>query len=179
MDGRPAADAPCGRHGTRTSCLATPPRRWFRAAPNATGGGAPAARIFSTRRACSRRRWRPVAAIAADRPTPSSRAYCSLPPTTTTTTTKFPQSALAAFLPALLHLSWHRRRCQAANLPFFIKEHDLMQPSERSGIIIALCGFALLSVGDAVIKTMAGEFSPLGVAAMRFALGAAGLSALL
>lgn len=54
-----------------------------------------------------------------------------------------------------------------------------MQPSERSGIIIALCGFALLSVGDAVIKTMAGEFSPLGVAAMRFALGAAGLSALL
>ena len=54
-----------------------------------------------------------------------------------------------------------------------------MQPSERSGIIIALCGFALLSVGDAVIKTMAGEFSPLGVAALRFALGAAGLSALL
>lgn len=54
-----------------------------------------------------------------------------------------------------------------------------MQPSERSGILIALGGFALLSVGDAVIKTMAGEFSPLGVAALRFALGAAGLSLLL
>ena len=56
---------------------------------------------------------------------------------------------------------------------------SVMQQSERSGILIALCGFALLSVGDAVIKTMAGEFSPLGVAALRFALGAAGLSILL
>ncbi|MBX7541054.1 DMT family transporter [Qipengyuania sphaerica] len=54
-----------------------------------------------------------------------------------------------------------------------------MQKSERSGILIALCGFALLSVGDAVIKSMAGEFSPLGVAAIRFALGSIGLSALL
>lgn len=54
-----------------------------------------------------------------------------------------------------------------------------MQPSERSGVLIAVCGFALLSVGDAVIKSMAGEFSPLGVAALRFALGSAGLSLLL
>ncbi len=54
-----------------------------------------------------------------------------------------------------------------------------MKKSERSGILIALCGFALLSVGDAVIKTMAGEFSPLAVAALRFALGSAGLSVLL
>ena len=54
-----------------------------------------------------------------------------------------------------------------------------MHHSERSGILIALCGFALLSVGDAVIKTMAGEWSPLAVAALRFALGSAGLSILL
>ena len=54
-----------------------------------------------------------------------------------------------------------------------------MQKSERSGILIALCGFALLSFGDAVIKTMAGELSPLLVAAIRFALGSAGLSLLL
>ena len=54
-----------------------------------------------------------------------------------------------------------------------------MQKSERSGILIALCGFALLSMGDAVIKTMAGEWSPLAVAALRFALGSAGLSLLL
>ena len=54
-----------------------------------------------------------------------------------------------------------------------------MQKSERSGILIALCGFALLSVGDAVIKTMSDAFSPLGVAAIRFALGSIGLSLLL
>ena len=54
-----------------------------------------------------------------------------------------------------------------------------MQPSERSGILVALGGFALLSVGDAVIKTMAGEWAVLGVAALRFALGSVGLSILL
>ena len=54
-----------------------------------------------------------------------------------------------------------------------------MQQSERSGILFALCGFALLSIGDAVIKTMAGEWSPLAVATLRFAIGAVGLSALL
>ena len=54
-----------------------------------------------------------------------------------------------------------------------------MHHSERSGILLALCGFALLSVGDAVIKTMAGEWSPLAVASVRFAIGATGLSALL
>ncbi len=54
-----------------------------------------------------------------------------------------------------------------------------MASNERSGILAAMLGFALLSVGDAVIKTMAGEFSALGVAAMRFALGSAGLSLLL
>ncbi|MBX7456734.1 DMT family transporter [Qipengyuania sp. 1NDH17] len=54
-----------------------------------------------------------------------------------------------------------------------------MQTSERSGILFALCGFALLSVGDAVVKTMAGEFSPLGAATLRFIIGAIGVSALL
>lgn len=44
---------------------------------------------------------------------------------------------------------------------------------------MALVGFAILSVGDAVIKTMAGEWSPLAVGALRFTFGAAGLSALL
>ncbi len=54
-----------------------------------------------------------------------------------------------------------------------------MQKSERSGILFALCGFALLSVGDAVVKTMAGEFSPLGAATVRFIIGAIGVSVLL
>lgn len=54
-----------------------------------------------------------------------------------------------------------------------------MHGEERRAILLALTGFALLSVGDAVIKTIAGEWSPLGAAALRFAIGAAGLSALL
>lgn len=58
-----------------------------------------------------------------------------------------------------------------------ITETGLTQ--ERSGLLLALCGFAVLSCGDAVIKTMAGEWSPLAVGALRFALGAIGLSALL
>lgn len=61
--------------------------------------------------------------------------------------------------------------------------HTLMTETglthERSGLLLALCGFAVLSCGDAVIKTMAGEWSPLAVGALRFALGAVGLSALL
>lgn len=54
-----------------------------------------------------------------------------------------------------------------------------MQHTERSGILIALCGFALLSVGDAVMKTIAGEWSPLAAAALRFAIGSVGMSVLL
>lgn len=54
-----------------------------------------------------------------------------------------------------------------------------MQGDERRGILLALTGFMLLSVGDAVIKTIAGQWSPLAVAALRFTLGAAGLAALL
>lgn len=54
-----------------------------------------------------------------------------------------------------------------------------MRDSDSSGILFALAGFALLSTGDAIIKTMAGQWSPLAVAALRFTFGAAGLSGLL
>ena len=54
-----------------------------------------------------------------------------------------------------------------------------MRDSERTGLMLAAAGFATLSVGDAVIKTMAGEWPPLAVAALRFSLGAIGLSVLL
>ena len=54
-----------------------------------------------------------------------------------------------------------------------------MQQDERSGLVLAASGFALLSVGDAVVKTMAGEWSPIAVAALRFAIGAFALSVLL
>jgi drug/metabolite transporter (DMT)-like permease len=49
----------------------------------------------------------------------------------------------------------------------------------RSGLLFALGGFVLLSCGDAVVKTMAGQWAPTAIAALRYFLGAAGLSALL
>lgn len=54
-----------------------------------------------------------------------------------------------------------------------------MTSQERSGVMIAVAGFAMLSVGDAVIKTMAGEWPAFAVAALRFSIGALGLSVLL
>ena len=43
---------------------------------------------------------------------------------------------------------------------------------ERAGLLAAIAGFALFSLGDAITKTMIGEWSPVAVAATRFALGA-------
>ncbi len=53
-------------------------------------------------------------------------------------------------------------------------DHD-----HRQGLLHALAGFALLSVGDAVVKSMAGQWAPTAIAALRYAIGAAGLSAIL
>ncbi|MEM6857620.1 MAG: DMT family transporter [Pseudomonadota bacterium] len=55
-------------------------------------------------------------------------------------------------------------------------------PAENSvplGFAYAVAGFALLSCGDAVIKSMAGAWPPYAVAALRFSIGALGLSVLL
>jgi drug/metabolite transporter (DMT)-like permease len=49
----------------------------------------------------------------------------------------------------------------------------------RSGILLAVIGFATLSVGDAVLKSMAGDWPVTAVAALRFTIGAIALSALL
>jgi drug/metabolite transporter (DMT)-like permease len=49
----------------------------------------------------------------------------------------------------------------------------------RSAYLYGLAGFALLSLGDAVIKTMAGAWPGTAVAALRFGFGTAGLGALL
>lgn len=54
-----------------------------------------------------------------------------------------------------------------------------MTPHERSGLGYAVTGFAILSMGDAVVKSMAGEWPPYAVAALRFFIGACGLSLLL
>ncbi|HQV04016.1 MULTISPECIES: DMT family transporter [unclassified Novosphingobium] len=54
-----------------------------------------------------------------------------------------------------------------------------MRQNERAGLLYALAGFSALSFGDAVIKTMAGQWSPVAIAALRFSLAAVGLAALL
>lgn len=54
-----------------------------------------------------------------------------------------------------------------------------MTPEERSGVAYAVTGFAVLSCGDAVVKSMAGEWPAFAVAALRFTIGALALSALL
>ena len=54
-----------------------------------------------------------------------------------------------------------------------------MTPHERSGLAYAVTGFAVLSCGDAVVKSMAGDWPPYAVAALRFTIGALALSILL
>ena len=54
-----------------------------------------------------------------------------------------------------------------------------MRQNDSHGLLFALCGFALLSVGDAVIKTIAGAWPGTAVALTRYAIGAALLGVLL
>lgn len=54
-----------------------------------------------------------------------------------------------------------------------------MQHFGRNGFLFALSGFGLLSIGDAVIKSMAGEWPGTAVAALRFCIGAIGLAVIL
>ncbi|MGZ8311242.1 MAG: DMT family transporter, partial [Allosphingosinicella sp.] len=49
--------------------------------------------------------------------------------------------------------------------------------SVRSALLLALSGFVILSFGDALVKTMAGQWPPTAVAALRYTAGAAGLAA--
>ena len=48
-----------------------------------------------------------------------------------------------------------------------------------TGLLLAALGFASLSVGDAVVKSMAGEWPAPAVSALRYTMGALGLSAIL
>lgn len=54
-----------------------------------------------------------------------------------------------------------------------------MTEDHRAGLLFALAGFATLSVGDAVVKSMAGLWPGTAVATLRYVLGASGLSAIL
>ena len=55
----------------------------------------------------------------------------------------------------------------------------MSEGSERAGLAYALGGFVMLATGDAVVKSMAGLWAPTAIAALRYTLGAVGLSALL
>ncbi|QFT77197.1 DMT family transporter [Erythrobacter sp. THAF29] len=54
-----------------------------------------------------------------------------------------------------------------------------MTSEERTGLAYAITGFAILSVGDAVVKSMAEDWPPYAVAALRFTIGALALSVML
>ena len=49
----------------------------------------------------------------------------------------------------------------------------------KSGVLLAILGFSILSVGDAVLKTMAPDWPVTAVAALRFVIGAVALTTLL
>jgi drug/metabolite transporter (DMT)-like permease len=51
-------------------------------------------------------------------------------------------------------------------------------PNARSALLLALGGFVTLSVGDAVVKSMAGAWPGTAVAALRYSFGALGLVAI-
>lgn len=55
------------------------------------------------------------------------------------------------------------------------REFNVLKGSERSGLGLALLGFMLLTCGDAVVKTMAGQWAPTAVAALRYTIGLVGL----
>lgn len=53
-----------------------------------------------------------------------------------------------------------------------------MVQNSRKALLLALAGFMLLSVGDVVVKTMAGQWPGSAIAALRYAFGAMGLVAI-
>ncbi|WP_088307590.1 DMT family transporter [Novosphingobium sp. B 225] len=54
-----------------------------------------------------------------------------------------------------------------------------MRRTETTGLFYAMAGFAVLSCGDAVVKTMTGEWAPTAIAMTRYIIGALGLGVLL
>jgi drug/metabolite transporter (DMT)-like permease len=46
----------------------------------------------------------------------------------------------------------------------------------QSGLLLALCGFACLSMGDAVVKSMAGQWPGTAISALRYLYGLSGLA---
>ena len=46
-----------------------------------------------------------------------------------------------------------------------------MQQSDRAGLLYVLAGFCTLSIGDAIVKSMAGEWPAPAMAAVRYIVG--------
>lgn len=73
-----------------------------------------------------------------------------------------------------------RARPLFRRVPKKLQEHPISTLSnERAGLAYALTGFALLSCGDAVIKSIHGGWPPTAVACTRYVLGMIGLCLLL
>ena len=70
----------------------------------------------------------------------------------------------------VLKAAWQQGRSNSTIMPF---------RSGKFGLLLALAGFALLSVGDAVVKSIAGAWPAPAIAALRYVIGASGLAALL
>jgi drug/metabolite transporter (DMT)-like permease len=56
---------------------------------------------------------------------------------------------------------------------------DRQTSGSGNGLAFAFCGFALLTVGDSIIKSMAGDWPGTAVAALRFSIGAVALAIIL
>ena len=52
----------------------------------------------------------------------------------------------------------------------------MLPRTARSALLIALAGFAILSVGDAIVKSMRGDWPGTAVAALRYSFGTLGLA---
>src|SRR3954468_14412046 len=52
----------------------------------------------------------------------------------------------------------------------------MQQGSTRNALMLAISGFAILSIGDALVKSMAGQWPGTAVAALRYGAGAVGLA---
>jgi drug/metabolite transporter (DMT)-like permease len=56
---------------------------------------------------------------------------------------------------------------------------EFVKSQQRTGLILALMGFALLSVGDAIAKSMSGDWPGTAIGALRYIAGSIGLWAIL
>lgn len=55
----------------------------------------------------------------------------------------------------------------------------MLPKTKQNALLLALAGFALMSVGDSVVKSMAGAWAGTAVSALRYTFGALGLGAVL